>query len=676
MSSSTRTDHDGDGSTSSNNYDSWSKDDLIAKIKEMEKNKKGMHHDGPEQKKEPVPHQQVKQQNETDADTTNTAASSSAQPSGSSTKGPNDNKAANNSGKNQNNKNNDNKGKKKDKQQQRPFDFTKHAARPVALKVAYLGWKYYGLASQEEETVETIEGHLFEVLTRARLIPSRKECNWSRCGRTDKGVSSFGQVVGLHIRTALPIGAPGTTLWPFQKTPEEREKCIKRKRTHSDDDDDDDEEGADGTDDGLESDPRVGVDGNGDVVMADASDTNSSVPIPPGFKEISYITILNRLLPPDIRVLAWSPTPLDFQARFDCSFRRYKYFFPSEGLDLAAMKEAAAKYVGKKDFRYFCKVDPTKHVTTYERKVLMADVRELRWVNEDDEDASDGQISGRRTDNGRDKSSDDAASALLQLNPSPVSGLTSNLMPLSLKRDSGPSSFFVFEVKGHAFLWHQVRCMMAILHLVGRGLEEPSIIDYLTDPSLHPPGAGRPIYNMANEIPLVLVECGFPSGMLQWRFEEPGDADLKRGNIDTIIPDSFEQLITSLWTQWRHHAIRAVQLRSLLDVVGPSIGADGLFELAADGILAEVAGESGGFGGKGTMMAKKAAADSGKLKKYISLKNRPRCESIEERTRKHEEAKKKKREAKAMADSPAGSPRVEGGASEEKHAHKKLKGDQ
>lgn len=39
---------------------------------------------------------------------------------------------------------------------------------------------------------------------------------------------------------------------------------------------------------------------------------------------------LNRLLPPDIRVLAWAPVPKHFNARYDCLFRTYKYFFPRE----------------------------------------------------------------------------------------------------------------------------------------------------------------------------------------------------------------------------------------------------------------------------------------------------------------------------------------------------------
>lgn len=75
----------------------------------------------------------------------------------------------------------------------RAFDFSAHGRRHVALKVAYLGWGYQGFASQEN-TNNTIEEKLFEALTKTRLVESRQTSNYHRCGRTDKGVSAFGQV--------------------------------------------------------------------------------------------------------------------------------------------------------------------------------------------------------------------------------------------------------------------------------------------------------------------------------------------------------------------------------------------------------------------------------------------------------------------------------------------------
>lgn len=50
--------------------------------------------------------------------------------------------------------------------------------------------------------------------------------------------------------------------------------------------------------------------------------------------ELQYASIINRVLPDDIRVLAWAPVPLDFSARFSCLYRTYKYFFTAEDMDI------------------------------------------------------------------------------------------------------------------------------------------------------------------------------------------------------------------------------------------------------------------------------------------------------------------------------------------------------
>ncbi|KAJ3101941.1 hypothetical protein HDU96_009804, partial [Phlyctochytrium bullatum] len=61
----------------------------------------------------------------------------------------------------------------------RPFDFSKHACRPIALRIAYLGWSYHGLATQgipttstTESGLPTVEGEVVKALLKARLIPS------------------------------------------------------------------------------------------------------------------------------------------------------------------------------------------------------------------------------------------------------------------------------------------------------------------------------------------------------------------------------------------------------------------------------------------------------------------------------------------------------------------------
>ena len=100
----------------------------------------------------------------------------------------------------------------------RELDFQRYRQRHVALQVFYAGWDYHGFASQGPSPVETVEvrysratsvmsqcrvlrclamqGVLFEALKRTCLVPREatwQSCQYSRCGRTDKGVSACGQ---------------------------------------------------------------------------------------------------------------------------------------------------------------------------------------------------------------------------------------------------------------------------------------------------------------------------------------------------------------------------------------------------------------------------------------------------------------------------------------------------
>lgn len=45
---------------------------------------------------------------------------------------------------------------------------------------------------------------------------------------------------------------------------------------------------------------------------------------------------------------------------------------------------------------------------------------------------------------------------------------------------------YVLTIKGKAFLWHQIRCIMAILFLIGQNKEEPVVINELLDISENP----------------------------------------------------------------------------------------------------------------------------------------------------------------------------------------------
>src|SRR6266498_724497 len=151
-------------------------------------------------------------------------------------------------------------GKKKEKSSSaRPFDWSKYSKRHIALKIAYFGWNYHGFASQgNEDNFPTIEGHLFNALLNVKLISDPSDCNFSKCGRTDKGVSGLGQVVALNIRSNLPKNSPVI----------------------------------------LESN-----DINSDMTNNKSNNNNEQKKI----EEVSYIETLNRFLPNDIRILAWAP---------------------------------------------------------------------------------------------------------------------------------------------------------------------------------------------------------------------------------------------------------------------------------------------------------------------------------------------------------------------------------
>jgi tRNA pseudouridine38/39 synthase len=287
--------------------------------------------------------------------------------------------------------------------------------------------------------------------------------------------------------------------------------------------------------------------------------------------EIPYPQVLNRVLPPDIRILAWCPSPpSDFSARFSCRERRYRYFFTQpafapvpgsmglsdildaqgrrrrEGwLDIQAMREGAKYFEGVHDFRNFCKVDPSKQLTTFERKIFYADIEEV--------DPEDGPVgfAGRS----RSEQSSDASSA-----PGGILGYES------------PPKVYAFIVHGSAFLWHQVRHMVAVLFLIGQGLESPSLVPALLDIANQPT---KPHYEMADDAPLVLWDCIFPKSgddsrrdALQWVYiGKTGDSESGTGSTSHDGKFGAGGLVENIWEIWRKKRIDEVLAGSLLKII-------------------------------------------------------------------------------------------------------------
>ena len=171
-----------------------------------------------------------------------------------------------------------------------------------------------------------------------------------------------------------------------------------------------------------------------------------------GRPDFDYCKMINGCLPPTIRIVAWSFVPDTFDARFSCTSRTYRYYFCAGALDLSAMQEAAQFLVGEHNFRNFCRLDVC-NVDNFLRRVLHVAIAAL-----------DGGLA-------------------------------------------------YLEITATAFLYHQIRCTMHVLFLVGQKLEPPSVVKSLLER-----GDAKPQYPLADDAPLVLWECAFDPRAVQWRY--------------------------------------------------------------------------------------------------------------------------------------------------------------
>lgn len=212
--------------------------------------------------------------------------------------------------------------------------------------------------------------------------------------------------------------------------------------------------------------------------------------------EIHYCDSLNRVLPLDIRCVAWQPLyNREFSSRFDCRERVYRYFFPRSNLNIGAMQEACKYLIGVHDFRNLCKMDVGNGVITFEREL-----RSVRVVEATDK-------------------------------------FTEN----------GPYDMHYVELIGKAFLWHQVRAIMAILLLVGQEDEKPEIIRDLLDVESNP---CTPQYSLAVDYALNLFDvemeeyskCTVPTGELI--------AETKNWIYDTYTLGRIIGILQQQWTQF------------------------------------------------------------------------------------------------------------------------------
>jgi tRNA U38,U39,U40 pseudouridine synthase TruA len=356
------------------------------------------------------------------------------------------------------------RGRKRRSHSPRLFDMSRYGQRWVALRLAYVGTKYSGM--QYAEDVETIEGALFDALTKTRLITSKDDCGFSRGGRTDRGVSALGQVVALRLRSsvvpppvtgeAAGVGSSGTGGavagvcstgaggLPFpdgeHATLEIAEAALAASLDASMD--------VSGTrqadagpipaGDSSTPTPTDAVPTSTHAVSTLAGSAPPTVPVlPPTAGEMDYVRVLNRVLPADIRVISWAPVPPEWSARFAASSRTYHYFFARSHYDLEAMREGARRLVGAHDYRNFCKLDPA--VNSFQRAIHSFEIRPVDGLR-----VHDGGVGGGA--------------------PGGIGGRAAWTTDATTGRDGGELGAesllapWVFVINGSAFLWHQVRC--------------------------------------------------------------------------------------------------------------------------------------------------------------------------------------------------------------------------
>ena len=262
------------------------------------------------------------------------------------------------------------------------------------------------------------------------------------------------------------------------------------------------------------------------------------------------------------------------------------------------MRAGARQFVGTHDFRNLCQID-VANVQHFVREIIS-----VRIVPPTVKSPMISRMTQRVSAPSNDLR-DLSASALMRVSLSAPATVSSRELEISHLRgeddrwhdlDSAadtedPSAIYYIQVVGNAFLWHQIRCIAAVLFHIGRRFEPPSVVRWLLDPAACP---ARPNYNLAPEAPLVLYHAGFERDAGSWDAVSgvPGDgsAGINTGSGQaSTMPDgrpgrftrSDETLYDRMYSSplalrkasadlekaWAEAATRTAVLRGLLDRV-------------------------------------------------------------------------------------------------------------
>ncbi|XP_022824178.1 tRNA pseudouridine(38/39) synthase-like [Spodoptera litura] len=160
------------------------------------------------------------------------------------------------------------------------------------------------------------------------------------------------------------------------------------------------------------------------------------------------------------------------------------------------MKEACSYLTGSNDYRNLCKMDVGNGVVEFVREIISADI--------------------------------------LPVNPSDVDSAT---------------SMFYLQIEGNAFLWHQIRCIMGVLLLVGQGKETPGVIRELLDVEKNP---RKPQYNMALDLPLNLFHCSY---------------DITEGQSWRCSKQGLAEVLGHLQSEWTMHSIKTTMIKEVINEI-------------------------------------------------------------------------------------------------------------
>jgi len=342
----------------------------------------------------------------------------------------------------------------------------RYMTRNIALRFHYDGATYNGLAQNvNSPTDNSVEKVLFAALQKTCLIESRETCGFSRSGRTDKGVSAFGQVVALKVKSAFPIG---TSFQQQHNADGDDGTCPRVKSLMQE---------IDLPKNSMEKiscwvPPKPNKKKNSD-------DNTESKMVEKEMTERDFAQMINNVLPTTVRVLGWSPVTDEFSARFSTKSRTYRYFFARRDLDLDAMTRGLEFMTGRHDFRNLCKMN-CEEVDNFERVVVYAKIVTACTSNDGSPyaDYSAADDHGKQVDDGDGDGED----------------------------DDRYRQICYFEIQGQAFLWHQIRCIASVLFMIGKRLESPEVVQELLDIEKNP---AKPFYPFAPDLPLVLHRCEY-----------------------------------------------------------------------------------------------------------------------------------------------------------------------